>query len=172
MKKVIMLFMMIGLLFLTESCEDNNYLINTNPPVINESNTQLIIDLKGAVRLPNIYSVKEGTILYELINLAGGLDKNADVSSINLALILNENQMITIPYKKSELDNTNQSTLVNINTASIEELCTLPGIGTSKATSIINYRNSNGYFISIEDVKKVSGISEGLFTKIKDYISV
>jgi competence protein ComEA len=131
----------------------------------------LIIDLKGAIKLPNIYTVKEGTILYELINLAGGLDVNADVSNINLAAVLTENQMITIPYKKVN-NNSQTSDLVNINTATVEELCSLPGIGTSKANSIINYRMNNGFFITINDIKKVSGIGEELFNKIKEYICV
>ena len=153
------------------SCSENSYIVD-DTPIGNESSNMLIIDLKGAIRIPNIYTVKEGTILYELINLAGGLDKNADVSNINLALILQENQMITIPFKKIESNNESSNGLVNINTATLEELCTLPGIGSAKATSIINYRNSNGYFISIDDIKKVSGISDVLFEKIKDFICV
>ena len=131
----------------------------------------LIIDLKGAIKLPNIYTVKEGTILYELINLAGGLDVNADVSNIHLAAVLTENQMIPLPY--NQVNNKSQtSDLVNINTATVEELCSLPGIGTSKANSIINYRMNNGFFITINDIKKVSGIGEELFNKIKEYICV
>ena len=81
--------------------------------------------------------------------------------------------MITIPYKiENESNNNDSSGLININTASVNELCTLPGIGTSKANNIVNYRNSNGYFITIEDIKKVSGIGEELFNKIKAYICV
>lgn len=170
MKKFILFFIIIGLLFIS-SCGENNYVINTSLQTNVESNKTLIIDLKGAIRLPNIYAVKEGTILYELIKLAGGLDKDADVSNVNLALVLKENQMISIPYKKS-IENNNTSSLININTASVESLCTIPGIGTAKANNIINYRNNNGYFITIEDIKKVNGISETLFNKIKEYICV
>lgn len=171
MRKLIIVLLMF-MCFFNSSCDDNSYIINNTVPNFETSN-MLIIDLKGAIRIPNIYTVKEGTILYDLITLAGGLDSNADISNINLALTLHENQMIMIPFKKEVSDNLETtSDKININTATLDELCTLPGIGTSKATNIINYRNSNGYFIKIDDIKKVSGISEGLFNKIKEYICV
>lgn len=170
MKKIFFIFLILSFILTISSCKEEEYIFNQG--VNNESNvTMLIIDLKGAIKLPNIYTVKEGTILYELINLAGGLDVNADVSNINLAAVLTENQMITIPYKKVN-NNSQTSDLVNINTATVEELCSLPGIGTSKANSIINYRMNNGFFITINDIKKVSGIGEELFNKIKEYICV
>lgn len=170
MKKIFYIFLILSFILTISSCKEEEYIFNQG--VNNESNaTMLIIDLKGAIKLPNIYTVKEGTILYELINLAGGLDVNADVSNINLAAVLTENQMITIPYKKVN-NNSQTSDLVNINTATVEELCSLPGIGTSKANSIINYRMNNGFFITINDIKKVSGIGEELFNKIKEYICV
>ena len=170
MKKIFFIFLILSFILTFSSCKEEEYIFNQG--VNNESNvTMLIIDLKGAIKLPNIYTVKEGTILYELINLAGGLDVNADVSNINLAAVLTENQMITIPYKKVN-NNSQTSDLVNINTATVEELCSLPGIGTSKANSIINYRMNNGFFITINDIKKVSGIGEELFNKIKEYICV
>ena len=170
MKRYLCLLLILLFICLNVSCNEDNFIVSSAPSY-NETSKMLLIDLKGAIRLPNVYTVEEGTILYELIKLAGGLEANADVSKINLAFVLSENQMITIPYKiESESDNS--SGLVNINTASVDELCTLPGIGTSKATNIINYRNSNGYFITIEDIKKVSGIGEELFNKIKAYICV
>ena len=171
MKKNLCLLFVILLIFINCSCKEESFIINSTTSNTSESSRMLIIDLKGAIRVPNVYTVEEGTILKELIILAGGLEDNADVSNINLALVLNENQMITIPYKKESINNDN-STLININTATVEQLCTLPGIGTSKANNIINYRNSNGYFITIDDIKKVSGIGEELFNKIKAYICV
>lgn len=170
MKKYFCLLLVLLLIVSNYSCQDEEFIINT-PSINQESSTMLIIDLKGAIRLPNVYTVEEGTILYELINLAGGLEVNADVSNINLALVLSENQMITIPYKKESTESSSSS-LININTATVDELCTLPGIGASKANNIINYRMNNGYFITIEDIKKVSGIGEELFNKIKAYICV
>lgn len=170
MKKILLAILAFLFIFILHSCSEDSYIINHNQQETIES-SMLIIDLKGAIRLPNVYTVKEGTILYELINLAGGFDINADTSCVNLALVLKENQMIQIPYKK--LDNeVSSSSLININTATKEELCTLPGIGSAKATNIINYRTNNGYFITIEDLKKVSGIGEELFNKVKEYICV
>lgn len=172
MKKYLMVLIILLFMSLNVSCNEENFIVS-NAPTYNETSKMLLIDLKGAIRLPNVYSVEEGTILNELINLAGGLEANADVSKINLAFVLSENQMITIPYKiENESNNNDSSGLININTASVNELCTLPGIGTSKANNIVNYRNSNGYFIAIEDIKKVSGIGEELFNKIKAYICV
>lgn len=170
MKKYLNLLIILLFMFFCYSCQEENFIVSSQPEN-NESSKMLIIDLKGAIKLPNVYSVEEGTILIELINLAGGLDVNADVSNINLAFVLSENQMITIPFKKENADSSS-SNLININTASVEQLCTLPGIGTSKANNIINYRTNNGYFITIEDIKKVNGIGEELFNKIKAYICV
>lgn len=170
MKKYIYLILIFSFMIFCSACKEENYIFSQDSSNI-ESDIMLIIDLKGAIKLPNIYTVKEGTILFELINLAGGLDSNADVTSINLAMVLTENQMITIPYKKVT-NNDTATNLININTATKEQLCTLPGIGESKANNIINYRTNNGYFITINDIKKVSGISEGVFNKIKEYICV
>lgn len=170
MKKILLAILAFLFIFILHSCSEDSYIINHNQQETIES-SMLIIDLKGAIRLPNVYTVKEGTILYELINLAGGFDINADTSSVNLALVLKENQMIQIPYKKLDHE-VSSSSLININTATKEELCTLPGIGSAKATNIINYRTNNGYFITIEDLKKVSGIGEELFNKVKEYICV
>jgi DNA uptake protein ComE-like DNA-binding protein len=89
MKKIFYIFLILSFILTICSCKEEEYIFNQG--VNNESNvTMLIIDLKGAIKLPNIYTVKEGTILYELINLAGGLDVNADVSNINLAAVLTE----------------------------------------------------------------------------------
>lgn len=171
MKKYFIICLIILINLFSNSCSDNSYVVKENTSLETEDTSMLIIDLKGAIRLPNVYTVKTGTILYDLINLAGGFDVDADVNSVNLALVLKENQMIQIPYKKTSSDESS-SNLININTASLSELCTLPGIGTAKANNIISYRNNNGYFVTIEDIKKVNGISEGLFSKIKEYICV
>lgn len=171
MKKVLVVLISIICIFSLCSCSQNEYLSDTPVPNISPSSNMLLIDLKGAVMMPNVYKVKEGIILYELIALAGGFTSNADVNNVNLVMILTENQMIIIPEKRHSSAN-QESDLVNINTATIQELTSLPGIGTAKATTIITYRESNGYFITIDDLKKVSGIGEELFSKIKSFICV
>lgn len=170
MKKI--LFVLLTLLMLTSCAYDSQYEDVSNLYDDSQTVTQLLIDLKGEVKFPNIYAVDKGTTLYELIITAGGFTKNANTNNINLATVLNENQMITIPsitITETVDDNNN---LVNINSASINQLCSLPGIGTAKAKNIIEHRNNYGLFTSIEDIKKVNGIGEELFSKIKNYICV
>lgn len=167
------IFLILLLSLLLCSCSNKTMYEITNSDYNNDSvvKKQLLIDLKGEVKFPNIYKVDEGTTLYELVLFAGGFTANANVDNINLVSILTENQMIIIPAKTT-LSNSTINSLININTANISQLQTLPGIGSSKAQNIIDYRSQGGYFNSIEDVKKVSGIGEELFAKIKDYICV
>ena len=178
------------------------------------------VDIKGAVKNPGVYKLKENSRVIDVINESGGLNENADTSILNLSKKIFD-EMFIIIYTKDEINkyknetistkkineklekeiividennsanikskqNTNSNkqkenvsetqkddnNLININTASKEELLTITGIGESKADSIINYRKENGSFEKIEDIKNVSGIGESLFEKIKDYITV
>ena len=145
------------------SCKENvSFVPNNN---VNELDT-FKVDIKGAVMFPGIYDIDENMLLIDLINLAGGLKADADISSVNLSSKIEPNQMIVIPTKEK-----NQN-LVNINNATKEELVTLPGIGEAKAQNIINYRMKNGKFISVEELKKVSGISEEIYNKIKELVRI
>lgn len=175
MKRIYIILILFVMLFYLVSCQTNNdnlLSIPSNNDFTSEKST-ILVDLKGAINFPNVYEIKIGTILYELINLAGGLTSKADISNINLATIINDNQMIVIPEKKIIINNEGLSNgLININTATLEDLCNIPGIGTAKATNIITYRNQNGFFISIADIKNVKGIGDELFNKIKEYICV
>ena len=155
------------------------------------------IDIKGSVKNPGVYEFNDNDRVIDAINLAGGLKKDANTSNINLSKKL-ESEMVIYVYNNNEIKNSknnftcettcstevievnnciekttveNKSTLVNINTATIEELQTIDGIGETKAKSIINYRNDIGKFNSIEDIKNVSGIGDSLFNKIKDKIT-
>ena len=157
------------------------------------------VDIKGNVNSPGVYEFKDNDRVIDAINKAGGLSKNADTSNINLSKKLSS-EMVIYVYSKNDLKNkdslscnnicnvevievnnciekttnnaTEKNNLVNINTANLEDLLTLSGIGESKAKSIIEYRNSNGLFKSIEDIKNVTGIGDALFLKIKDKIKV
>ena len=120
----------------------------------------------GQLILRGIKKVKKGTRLFELIDISGGELENADLSRVNLSSILKDEQKIIIPYKiieSSEEKNnsssnviSNQKTLININYASQNDLEKLTGIGPSMAKRIIDYRNENGLFNSIEDIKNIS----------------
>lgn len=180
-----------------ESKEDNNISITTSDNnVKNNSRAKnkevtiplkdknIVVEIKGEVKKPDVYTLHEEAIIKELIEAAGGLTENADLSNINRAKKLQNHELVYIANKNDitkEVKNTNSesnisniqgvsNTIVNINTATIEQLKTLNGIGDSKAKSIIEYREQNGGFKSKEDIKNVTGIGEKMFERIKEQI--
>ncbi len=138
----------------------------------------IYIYLSGEIRRPGVYESKLNTKVVDLINLAGGFTENADVEFINkelnIAETVKDNQKIYIPSKKNPtesniaISNTTINNLVNLNTATIEELDTLPGIGKSTAEKIIANRPYN----DIEDLQNVEGIGEKKFNDIKNKVTV
>lgn len=135
---------------------------------------KICVYVVGEVNSPGVFEVDDGMRIHEVIELAGGVTENADVSRINLAKILDDEEKITVPKKIIIDENveSEDSRLININSASAEKLSTLDGIGKSTAEKIIRYREENGYFNSIEDLMNVSGIGESKFNAIKDDIEV
>ncbi|UYJ39606.1 MAG: helix-hairpin-helix domain-containing protein [Lachnospiraceae bacterium] len=160
--------------------------------------SQVVVYICGAVKHPGVYKFTAGSRINDAINAASGFKKGAARTAINQARVLEDGEQITIPtlkqVKRKQLskttdgdnfqdkttDNENtdsseresQNTLININTASAGELTSLSGIGQSRADAIIEYRQSNGKFQSIEDIMKIPGIKQGIFNKIKNKISV
>ena len=142
----------------------------------------IYVDIKGNVLNPGVYKLEEGTRLFQLVELSGGLDVDSDTSLINLSSILTDQQVIYIPkvgeiipdeYTELIDDNTtDKDDKININTAEKNELTELPGIGEVTAQSIIDYRNENGDFKTIEDIMNVVGIGESTFENIKDFITI
>lgn len=170
-----------------EGLQNNNYKDDSsysNSAAENKlQNKTIIVEIKGQVKNPDVYTLDENSIINDLITLAGGVTENADLSSINRAKKLQNHEMIYIADKNeasiaqnSMADPSEHSvmseSLVDINTAEAEQLKTLNGIGDSKAKSIIEYREQNGGFKSIEEIKNVTGIGEKMFEKIKDNITV
>jgi competence protein ComEA len=142
-----------------------------------EETDEIYVYVMGKVKNPDVYKVPEDYRIYQVIELAGGFLEEAETGNINLADKLYDGMQIRVYAIGEETVQEYESvyagnTLVNINTASKEELMSLPGIGEAKAESIITYRKENGRFDSIEDIMKISGIKEGAFNKIKDYITV
>ena len=129
----------------------------------------------GAVWTPGVVEVPEGSRAAEALELAGGMTTEADPFYVNLAEIVTDGQKLYFPTASEELEAAGKAAeegLVNINTASAEELCTLPGIGASRAADIVRYREKNGAFQTKEDIMKVSGIKQNAYDKLCDRITV
>ena len=137
----------------------------------------LTVFVCGSVKNPGVYELPERSRVYEAVAMAGGMTDEAAQTAVNQAELLTDGQMIEIPTKEEQEEKTaaeeaRADGLVNINTAELEELKTLPGIGDSKAYSIIAYREKNGAFGAPEDIKNVDGIGEGVFAKLEGCIKV
>lgn len=138
--------------------------------------TTILVQLAGQVQNPGVYEIHEGARLYEAIDLAGGLTEDA-AKDLNQVQSLTDGQFIKIPTEeeqseKERIEKEADDGLIDINTASVADFCTLPGIGENKANQIIAYRDENGGFSSKEDLMKISGIKEGTYKKIEAYITV
>jgi len=152
--------------------------LSTNNQIIEEvMDNEIKVDIKGAVKMPGIYSVSLDKRVNDVINLAGGLLENADTININLSEKVYDEMVIIINYKIDNItdDNVvvnNINSKISINKANLEQLKTLPGIGESKALAIISYRENVGKFKSIEQLLEVKGIGESIFAKIKENITL
>jgi competence protein ComEA len=139
----------------------------------------IMADVKGAVVNPGVYEAKEGERVIDIITRAGGLTEKADQAQVNLAMYIEDEMVLYVP-EIGEIEEPNLVTgasdskedKVNINKAEPAELETLSGIGPSKSAAIIEYRNTNGPFKTIEDIQSVSGFGEKTFEKLKDKITV
>lgn len=144
----------------------------------------LIVDVKGAVHHPGVYTLQEGDRLIDAISAAGGYVPEADSRMLNHAMRLTDEFLIYVPLEGEELPEgettlvtgaTNEPSAagtVNINTADESQLMTIPGIGPAKATAIINYRNDHGLFNTPESLMDVSGIGKKTFEKLENQITV
>ena len=144
---------------------------------------QIFVDIGGAVNKPGVYQVSDDTRLFQVIEMAGGLTEYADADHVNRASFVEDGQKIIIPVKGSEYANDSGTAseyadptvpdngLININTASADELKTLTGVGDVTAEKIIEYRSKKA-FKSKEDIMSVDGIGSKTYEKIKDRITV
>lgn len=127
----------------------------------------------GAVQTEGVYQLPDGSRVYEAISAAGGFRADAATTQVNQAEILEDEMTVYVPTISEGTEAFQQKeSKININKASKEELMTLPGVGESRAESIIRFREENGKFEAIEDIKQVSGIKDALFENIKDLIKV
>lgn len=161
-----------------------------------EVSGNIYVHVCGAVKNPGIYELSDMSRIADAVDAAGGFTDKASENYLNLATIVSDGQKIVVPTKSEvkkegmkdtgisddmnasvdnpagKSDDSGNNTLININTAGIEELTTIPGVGEAKAKSIIEYRQKNGNFSCKEDIMNITGIKEGVFSKISDYIVV
>lgn len=157
----------------------------TTGDTVNEESSSVFVYVCGAVHTPGVYELDSDSRVYEALAKAGGVTEAAAGEALNQARVVTDGERIYIPtadeLEKGIVDGNmpevtgaddKEEGKIHINTASKEELKSLPGIGDAKADSIISYRESNGGFQSIEDLMQVEGIKEGVFNKIKDKIII
>lgn len=173
----------------TNVTDDGNDIDNTNQ--VTEEVVEIAVHITGEVKKQGLIYLKEGSRVADAIEKAGGETKNADLSQINLAYVLQDGQKIYVPNKNEKIsqyitgnsgnndtEENNTSNLskkdskVNINTANQSELDSLPGIGPSIAQKIIDYREENGNFKTIEELQNVKGIGDSKYEEIKDRVTV
>ncbi|MDQ0351085.1 competence protein ComEA [Alkalibacillus filiformis] len=136
------------------------------------------VDIKGEIKSPGVYTVEErGKRVVDVIELAGGFTEEADSKFVNLAELVYDEMVIYVPNKDeqtagSNVTPTNKETKIRVNTATVDELMTLPGIGEQRAQTIIDYREEHGSFTSVEDLLNISGIGEKTLENFKEDIIV
>lgn len=148
---------------------------------------KIYVDLKGAVKHPGVYALDQGSRVYDLLEMAGGLTEEAAERALNQAQLLVDQQSLYVPTmaeweaesqgpqanvvgSQAPLVSSPNSGKVNVNQADLSQLETLPGIGAKKAQAIIDYRTANGSFHSLEDLGKVKGIGPKMLEKLKDLV--
>ncbi|EOI01953.1 comEA protein [Enterococcus moraviensis ATCC BAA-383] len=163
---------------LTQYSTNSSQLLETE-----SSSGQLYVDIKGAVEKPGIYEGHLQMRVWDVVMLAGGVKDDADTKQVNFAERIKDQMVIYVPKVGEEVQHNEKSTdsqisqsdtvdKVNLNQATETELQTLSGVGQKKAQEIIRYREENGGFKSIDDLKNISGFGEKTVEKLKEFITV
>ena len=185
------LFLLISIL---AGCKDQAAEVSLSTEIKNEITTGqecisehlIYVYINGAVKHPGVYPVKEGSRIFTVIEQAGGFTEKAKEECLNQAEPVSDGQEVRVLTKKEYQRSRKQDyeeaketvsasrtvNKININTAPVQDLMTLPGIGQTKAAAIIEYRDKNGSFTEMEQIKNVSGIGDATFSKLKDMITV
>ncbi|MGK9326752.1 helix-hairpin-helix domain-containing protein [Aerococcus urinaeequi] len=173
-----------------EEANEESYSNDNSAP-----NETWYVDIKGAIKVPQVVPVTPGMRVHDVVEMAGGVTGEADQSQVNLAQLVTDQMVIYVPKVGEEVspstealvagsqvtesavsessgDGTSDGDLVNINTADITMLQTLSGIGEKRAADIINYRETNGLFETVDDLDQVSGIGEKTMEKLRPLITV
>jgi competence protein ComEA len=141
---------------------------------------ELVIDVIGKVRKPGIVTVPKGSRVYEAIEAAGGLKGRPDTSALNMARVLSDGEQILVGMEPAQVSaptasgggGSAASAKVNLNTATAEQLDTLPGVGPVTAEAILDWREENGRFGSVEDLLDVKGIGDATLDELRDFVIV
>ncbi|MDW8758870.1 helix-hairpin-helix domain-containing protein [Streptococcus suis] len=167
-----------------EQTSSSSELVEETSTEASKELSQLVVDVKGAVAKPGLYTLEEGSRVNDAVDAAGGLTSQADPKSINLAQKLSDEAVVYVASKDenvSVVSNTTASSAmsqegneskVNLNTATEADLQTISGIGAKRASDIIAYREANGGFKSVDDLNNVSGIGDKTMESIRPYVTV
>ena len=184
------LVLIIGALFYFNQNKTEDYSGVSFSNISNETNNKdekaedkhdekIFVDVKGAVKHPGVFETTKDKRVKDLIEEAGGLLDDADTSTLNLSQKVKDQMVIYVlkhgekPKQISDSGSSSSNTdVININTANLEQLMKISGVGKTKAEAIISYREKNGDFKKKEDITKVRGIGKATFEKIKDKIEV
>ena len=175
-----------GTIFFLRRTEPMPIAIITPTPRPTATLASIVVDVRGAVAKPGVYTLDAGSRVQDVLTQAGGVLANAEPRTLNFARRLNDGEQLYVPMVgeasatpppavgRSALAATTKTPFgkININTATLEELDLLPGIGPSIGQRIVDYRTQNGAFGKAEDLKNVRGIGDALFDQIKELVTV
>lgn len=159
--------------------EESEFIQNVENKVEIDEIEKIKVYVAGEVYSPGVFELEYGDRIEDAINLAGGVTENANLKNINLAYALEDGEKLYIPnINENDVNEENffaekkNNSKININKSGIEQLITLPGVGNSLAQKIISYREENGKFKRIEDLKNVSGIGDKKYESLKELITI
>ncbi|MHB9761273.1 helix-hairpin-helix domain-containing protein [Streptococcus suis] len=168
----------------SEQTSNSSELVEETSTEVSEESSQLVVDVKGAVAKPGLYTLAADARVNDAVEAAGGLTSQADPKSINLAQKLSDEAVVYVASKdeyisvvasttaSSAISPEGNESKVNLNTATEADLQTISGIGAKRAADIIAYREANGGFKSVDDLNNVSGIGDKTMESIRPYVTV
>lgn len=182
---LIVLIIIVGIIFAKGKeaemfeIEEAEFIQNVENKVEIDEVDKIKVYVTGEVYSPGVFELEYGDRIEDAINLAGGVTENANLRNINLAYVLEDGEKLYIPnINENDVNEENFSaekknnSKININKSGVEQLITLPGVGNSLAQKIISYREENGKFKKIEDLKNVSGIGDKKYESLKELITI
>ncbi len=182
---ILIVLIIIGVISFVKGKEDEKFEIQENnftPNVENKveiNENKIKVYVTGEVYSPGVFELEYGERIEDAINLAGGVTENANMKNVNLACVLEDGEKIYIPNinekdieEENSIIESKNNSKVNINKGGLEQLITLPGVGEALAQRIISYREENGKFKKIEELKNVSGIGDKKYESLKELITI